>query len=257
MLDQITPVLLTYNEAKNIERTFAQLTWAKDIVVVDSFSDDATISILNRFRNVRIFQREFDTHANQWNYALKETDIKTEWVLALDADYVLTNDLIEELRFSKPSVDIGGFVAEFTYCIFGQPLRSCLYPPVTVLYRINRAEYRQDGHTQRVVVAGDVDFLKGKILHDDRKPLSLWLTAQDRYTRLEANLIAEKKWHQLGWTDRLRKVRILMPLAMFIYCLIVKRLILDGRSGLYYSFQRTLAEVLLSLRLIKKDIVSQ
>jgi len=254
MFDLITPILLTYNEAYNIERTFTRLSWARDIVVVDSFSSDATISILKKLKQVRIFQRKFDTHANQWNYALKETDIKTEWALAMDADYFLTDELIAELKTLKPDANVGGLRADFIYCIFGQPLRGSLYPPVTILFRVNQAEYRQDGHTQRVVVNGEVDFLKGKILHDDRKPLGLWLSSQNRYMKLEAKLISEKKWHQLGWTDRLRKMRIFAPFVLFLYCLIAKRLILDGRSGLYYSAQRTLAEMLLSLRLLERDL---
>src|SRR5215218_8013153 len=102
MLDQITPLVLTYNEAPNIARTLAALSWAKDIVVVDSFSDDNTVEIAKSFPHVRVFQRAFDCHRNQWEFGLKETGISTAWVLALDADYVISDDLVNELADLKP-----------------------------------------------------------------------------------------------------------------------------------------------------------
>ena len=97
MIDNITPLILTFNEAPNIGRTLEQLRWARDIVVVDSFSDDATLEIVSTFPQARVFQREFDSFAGQCNFGLSETEIQTEWVLSLDADYLLTPEMIEEL----------------------------------------------------------------------------------------------------------------------------------------------------------------
>ncbi|HJU92485.1 MAG TPA: glycosyltransferase, partial [Pyrinomonadaceae bacterium] len=102
MLDQITPLILTYNEAPNIARTLTGVSWAKDIVVVDSFSDDDTPEIARSFPQVRVIQRTFDSHRNQWEFGLRETNIATPWVLALDADYVLSDELIEELKSLNP-----------------------------------------------------------------------------------------------------------------------------------------------------------
>ena len=87
MLDHITPVLLTFNEERNIARTLACLKWAKDIVVVDSGSTDGTRTAVAKFSNVRVFNRRFDNHANQWRFATEETQIATSWILRLDADY--------------------------------------------------------------------------------------------------------------------------------------------------------------------------
>ncbi|MEB3160315.1 MAG: glycosyltransferase, partial [Synechocystis sp.] len=95
MLEQITPLILTYNEAPNIDRTLQKLTWAKRIVIIDSFSDDDTLEIIRQYHQVDFFQRKFDTHANQWNFGLDQ--IKTEWALSLDADYTLSDQLLLEL----------------------------------------------------------------------------------------------------------------------------------------------------------------
>jgi len=132
MLAKITPLILTYNEAPNIGRTLEQLRWARDIVVVDSFSDDETLEIVRTFPQARIFQREFDCHEKQWNFGLSETGISSEWVLGLDADYVLTEEFSAELRALKPAPEVKGYRAKFIYCINGKRISSGVYPAVTV-----------------------------------------------------------------------------------------------------------------------------
>lgn len=254
MLAQVTPLILTRNEASNIDRTLRRLSWARDVVIVDSFSDDETLEIVSGFPQARVFRRAFDTHAEQWNFTLKETQVASEWVLALDADYVLTPAFIEELRGLSPEPDVAGYSASFIYCVGGRPLRGSAYPPVTVLYRRERAVYRQDGHTQRVVVDGRVEPLRSAILHDDRKPLGQWLQSQARYMRIEAGKLARADARDLNWADRLRKARFAAPLVMLLYVLFVKRAILDGRAGLFYALQRTVAELILSLYLVEKDL---
>src|SRR5690349_23826295 len=97
-LDEITPVILSFNEAPNIGRTLERLVWANRVVVVDSFSDDETGSIVARYLKAEMFQRRFDSHANQWNFAIHETGIDTDWVLALDADYQVPDELVRELE---------------------------------------------------------------------------------------------------------------------------------------------------------------
>ncbi len=254
MLEKITPLILTYNEAPNIGRTLEQLRWAHDVVVVDSFSEDETLDIVSDFPQARVVQRKFDNFASQCNFGLTETGISTEWVLNLDADYVLTAELVEELRALAPTADVNGFRAQFVYCIEGKRLRSGIYPPVTVLFRRSKASYRQDGHAHRVDVDGRIESLHSSILHDDRKSLSRWLDAQSRYTKLEAHKLLTSGPESLSWTDRIRAWRVVAPLAMLFYCLILRGGILDGWAGIYYAFQRMLAELMLSLYLIEHDL---
>jgi glycosyltransferase involved in cell wall biosynthesis len=257
MLDQITPVILTYNEAPNIARTLEPLRWAREIIIVDSQSTDETLDLITRSPHARVFQRVFDCFADQWTFALTETGITTEWVLALDADYLLTPEFVAELKTLTSSPGVDGYQARFVYCVYGHPLRGSAYPPVTVLYRREEASYRQDGHAHRVELKGKVETLSSPILHDDRKSLSHWLRVQDGYMRIESRKLRETGWKQLGWADRIRKMGVVAPIAILFYCLFVKGAILDGRPGLYYTFQRLLAELLLSLYLIdRKRIVN-
>lgn len=257
MLEQITPLILTYNETSNIGRTLDKLRWAKDIVIVDSYSTDETLEIIKKCPQARAFQRRFDAHADQWNFGLKETGIATDWVLALDADYMLSDQLVEELKGLVPTDDIHGYTAGFKYCIEGKPLRGAVYPPVTVLYRRGKGAYKQDGHTQRVHVSGQIGNLKSPIYHDDRKPLSHWLQSQAKYMKLESEKLLSCKFSRLGWADRLRRLYVFAPFAMLFYCLFIKGAILDGKSGLYYAFERTTAELILSLFLIHRSLMSK
>ena len=251
MLDQITPLILTYNEAPNIARTLESLRWASDVVVVDSFSTDDTAQIAASFSNVRVIQRAFDCHRNQWRFGLKETGIITKWVLALDADYIVTTDLIDEVQNLAPNQHVVGYRASFIYCISGKRLHSGIYPPVTVLYRAAAANYIQDGHTQRVSLNGQIEDLRSPILHDDRKPLRRWFESQKRYTKLEAQKLRAANPSELSSLDRLRRWPMIVPPLAFFYCLVVRAGIFDGWAGFYYAFQRSVAELMLSLYLIE------
>ena len=249
-MKDITGLLLTFNEAPNIARTLGRLSWIRDIVVVDSFSTDDTAAIAAGFPNVRVVQRAFTTHAEQWNYGLQQTGITTEWVLALDADYVLSDGLVQELQ-SLEADAYSGYSASFKYCIDGRPLRGAAYPPVTVLYRRAAGRYEQDGHTQRVRLSGPVRALTAPIFHDDRKPLTHWLHAQAAYMRLEAEWLT-RPGARLSPVDRLRRALVIMPPAMFCYCYLLRGGILDGKAGLFYALQRTTAELMLSLFLVRR-----
>jgi glycosyltransferase involved in cell wall biosynthesis len=256
MID-VTALILTYNEAPNIARTLEKLAWAREIVVVDSCSTDQTREIASSFKNVRVVERRFTTHAEQWNFGLRETGITSDWVLALDADFVLTDGVVKEMALLAPPADVGGYRASFTYCINGKPLRSGVYPPVTVLYRRAGAHYEQDGHTQRVRVNGDVVSLSARILHDDRKPLSHWIGAQVKYMRLEADKLASTPAGSLRAIDRMRKMIVIAPPLMFAVCLLGRGGIFDGAPGVFYALQRSAAELILSLSLIERRLLGR
>jgi glycosyltransferase involved in cell wall biosynthesis len=252
MLERITPLILTYNEEANIGRLMQSLAWARRVVVLDSGSSDATREIATSYPNAQFVVRPFDELARQWNFGLVETGIDSDWVLALDADYGLSPEFVEELRRLDPPPEVAGFRARFTYCIDGKPLRGGLYPPVTVLVRRRDARYRQDGHAHRAVVDGAVRDLDTRLRHDDRKPIERWFWSQVNYMRLEARKLRSTPAARLGWPDRIRKLVVLAPALVFVHCLLVKGCILDGREGLTYALQRAVAEGILSLFLLEE-----
>ena len=255
-MNDITALILTFNEAPNIARTLEKLSWLHEVVIVDSMSSDATIDMATRFPKVRVVTRPFSSHADQWNYGLGQTGITTEWVLALDADYVLSDGLVREIQELHPKSSTAGFRAAFDYCVDGRALRGAAYPPVTVLYRRQRARYEQDGHTQRVVIDGHVEAFANRILHDDRKPLTHWLAAQARYMELEAAKLTGSVAGPTGFPDRLRRWIVVAPPAMFCYCYFLRGGILDGKAGLFYALQRAASELILSLFLVRRAMSS-
>jgi len=250
MLENITPLILTYNEEPNINRTLEKLKWASKIVVIDSYSTDKTLEILSSYSHVEVFKRKFDTHATQWNYGLEQ--VQSEWVLSLDADYLVTDALIAEIKnLSLDTID--GYFAKFKYCVFGKPLRGTILPPRQVLFRKDKAIYIDDGHTQLLENKGKSSQLSAYIHHDDRKPIDRWFLSETKYSVLEAKKLLNTPQNELDLADKIRMQKLLAPIIVPLYYLILKGGILDGWRGCYYVFQRIIAEILLSMRLIALD----
>ena len=252
MIEDITPVVLTYNEAPNIRRCLEKLSWAKRVVVLDSVSSDDTAAIVREFPNAELVERRFDNHTAQWNHGVDLA--QTRWVMSLDADYVLTDAFMTQLRTLQVEDEVEAFYVPFRYCVFGKPLRACLYPPRAMLFRRDRCLYVADGHTQLLHVPGKSVLLTAPVDHDDRKPLSRWLVSQDNYAKLEVVKLMAADPVTLRLQDRLRLKMIYAPIATLLYTLFARGVILDGWRGWYYAFQRTLAEILLSLRLLERKL---
>lgn len=250
MFDQITPVILTYNEACNIGRTLSKLNWAGRIVVVDSGSTDGTLEILGACKQADVVHRRFTDFESQWNFGLSR--VTSPWVLSLDADYELSDELVRELEVLAPSASTMGYRAEFIYRIHGRRLRVSLYPSRVVLFRRGQASYHQAGHTQQLTIAGEVLPLRGRIYHDDRKPLARWVVSQQIYARDEADYLLSRR--ELTRADRIRRMGWPAPAAVVLYTLVVKGCLLDGWPGWYYALQRMIAEALLALELIDRRL---
>lgn len=246
----ITPLVLTLNEAPNIGRVLERLAWAARVVVIDSGSTDATLDICKRYSNVEVVYRAFDNHTDQWNFGLDQ--VKSGWCLSLDADYVVPEAAAQEMLKATRDGSVDGYYAPLRYCIHGKPLRSSILPPRLVLFRVSKARYRQDGHTQLLHLDGRSGSLAAEILHDDRKPLGRWLWAQDRYATLEADKILSSSFAELRWPDRVRRARVIAPWLVPAYYLVAKGGVRDGWAGADYAAQRAIAELVLALKLLER-----
>lgn len=254
-LSDITPLILTYNEEPNVTRVLERLRWAREVVVLDSFSTDRTVELAKGFPNVRVESRAFDDHTTQWNHGISLCP--TPWVLSMDGDYVLPDAFPEELRALPVAEDVDAYQARFRYTVFGKDLRAALYPPRALLFRKERCTYIQDGHTQLLKIPGRTEMLQSFIQHDDRKPLTRWISSQSKYAEQEAEKLAAADPATLPLQDRLRRMMVVAPVVSLLYCLIFKGLILDGWRGWYYCWQRMVAEIFLSLRLLERKLHSR
>ena len=96
-LADITAIILTYNEEMHIERCILSIKdIVKRIVVIDSFSTDNTLNIVKKY-NIEVFQKEYISFSDKINWSLKNANIKTNWVLRLDADEIMTKALAKEI----------------------------------------------------------------------------------------------------------------------------------------------------------------
>lgn len=252
LIDQVTVLILTCDEAPNIRRTLQQLRWANRIIVVDSGSKDETLEIVSEYPQAIIVRRHFDTFADQCNFGLE--NISSEWVLSLDADYELSSTLVEELEQLAPPDDVAGYSAKFIYRIYGRPLTASLYPPRTVLYRRALARYQNEGHGHRVVITGSIRELRGPIYHDDRKALSRWFASQQKYAQQEAEYLLSLPQSKLNRVDKLRRMAWPAPVLVFLFTLLWKRAAFDGWPGWFYALQRTIAEMMIALAIVDRTL---
>jgi len=245
----ISAIILTYNEEDNIHRTLIALKRVDEVIVIDSDSSDKTKQIVKEYPNATLYVRSFDNMRNQWNYG--HTAAKHDWVLSLDADYLVSENLLNEIAQLDLTKD--GYAAPFRYCIYGHPLRSAVLPPRIVFYNRHKSTYIQDGHTQRLTVDGDVGKLSNYVLHDDRKSLNRWLWSQQIYSAQESIKLNESGV-SLSFVDHLRKKTFLTPFIIFFYCLFWKGGIWEGRKGMFYAIQRLYAETILVMRIMDHKI---
>jgi glycosyltransferase involved in cell wall biosynthesis len=247
-LDDITPMIITLNEEVNIERCLSGLEWAKKILVIDSFSTDRTLEILKKDSRIQILQRKFDDFASQCNFGLKH--IETKWVLSLDADYVITPDLIEEITTAFNKNDVSGYKIPLKACVYGKPLRSSIFPPRICLYQKKLSHYTMGGHGHVLKISGKTETISTPILVDDYKNLSVWFQNQAAYSRIEAEKVLKTNFRNLKLKDKIRKLQFISPFLVIPYCLFYKLGFLDGIHGIYYAFTRSMFELLVSINIL-------
>jgi len=234
VLNQITPLILTYNEAPNIGRTLEQLRWAKEIVVVDSFSDDETLEIISAFPQARVFQRKFASFADQCNFGLGETFIRSEWVLSLDADERVSEELksaIQNLRNQNIEQLADGYLIARRSFYMGRWIRGGGWYPDRQLRLFKKTQARWEGphiHESVKMSAGArVEVLEGDLLHYPvRDAIYHHRMIGERYAPLGA-----RQMFEAGRRTSPLKIASAAP-AAFCRSFILKRGFRDGLAGL-------------------------
>lgn len=248
--EQVTPFLLTFNEAENVGRTLDSLRWADRVVVLDSGSSDATERIARSFANVAWHVRQFDSFQAQSEHAIHQTGIESDFALALDADMVVPPQLVQEIEQRFLPGGFSGASVPFQYCIHGTPLLGSMLRPQLRLFRRSDVLVAQDGHGHKFTVSGRVYRCVARIRHDDRKPLERWLSSQVGYSRIERTRILETSVPTI--LMRLRRAG-LMPLVAGAYAYWRAGGPLRGGAAMHYAWERVVFECLLSMRLIEAD----
>ena len=190
MLD-ISVIILTFNEEIHIKRCLDRISpFVKSVFIIDSFSTDKTLEIAREYGNVTILQNKWTNYATQFNWGLENADIKTKWILRLDADEYLTPDLIEELKEKLPSLeqDITGIVFPLRRVFLGRTIRRGMNQVKLLrLFKKSKArsEVRQmDEHIQ--VIEGRTVEFKNEFADDNLNNLSWWTQKHIGYAIREA-----------------------------------------------------------------------
>jgi glycosyltransferase involved in cell wall biosynthesis len=252
MMDKVTPVVLTYNESENIGRTLNSLRWAPSVVVLDSGSQDETKEIAGRYPNVKWFERGFDSHQAQWEFAVRETGIASEYVLALDADMEVTEAFKQELEnVFLPGGFAGGDVP-FVYSYYGRQLAGSLYPNQIRVFRPSDVVITQVDHTQHFAVRGNVYKFRSRIIHDDRKPIERWVAAQLSYQVLNDDAIVGNGG-QSRLKYSLRRAGIMPPMVGLLAYLRSGGPF-GGAASARYAYERIVCESLLAIRLMNRRL---
>jgi glycosyltransferase involved in cell wall biosynthesis len=232
MRKTLSVAMIAMNEEANLPRTLETVRWADEIVIVDSGSKDRTLEIAQSF-GAKTSYHDFGGHGEQKNVAI---DLCTsEWVLLLDADEVLTQELQQEIR------DL--LLGEPKYCaywiprlnlIFGRWMRHGGFYPDRKLRLFKRGAARLSegvGPHSTPQFAGPKGKLKHDMLHFAYPNMVIYLEHMNRYSSEIAQLLVRD-----GRTSKPLGVFLLNavanPMATFIYNYIFRLGFLDGREGL-------------------------
>jgi len=275
----ITVVILTYNEALHLQRCIESLSalYAR-IIVMDSYSTDKTLEIASE-SSAEVFQNTFVNQAQQFQWAMDHCDIDTEWVLRIDADETIDNELAKNILdfIAAGGRDCNGAVFHRKHIFMGHWVRfGGRFPlPMLRLFRIGTAHIEQRWMDEHIVLdAGKSCVLAGGFEDNNLNSVSWFIDKHNKYATREMVDIMLKKINSsskdkvsretgLGiWLKRFVKQSIYMKLPYFVrpflyFCFryLFQLGFLDGARGFAYHFlQGFWYRVLVDVKCLEADI---
>jgi glycosyltransferase involved in cell wall biosynthesis len=262
-LPGVTTVILTFDEEVHIARAIAcAQAFSREVLVVDSFSRDRTVEIA-RAMGARVVQHAWVNYARQFRFALEQCGIATEWVLRLDADERIGDDLAASLRETLPAlpVEVTGVMLNRRHVFMGRWIRRGGRYPLKLLraWRNGLGEVEDRWMDEHVRLReGRSITLAGDFADVCERDIAFFVAKHNAYAAREAVDVLGRKYGLLapppltaagsGVQARVKRVvkeRIysrlpfaLGPLLYFLYRYIVQLGFLDGRAGLVYHFMQ-------------------
>ena len=224
---KISATIIVHNEELNIASVCETVSWADEIVIVDSNSVDRTVEIARQYTD-RVFNREFKGYQDK--HELADAQTTGDWIFWIDADERLTPELREEIanlrRRDPASLPAGFRLARRTQYLGRWIKHSGWYPDYQMrLYRKAASYWDGVAPHETARVRGTVETLKGELLHYTKRDLSEHHKVLDEYTTLAAAY-----HHQKGKRVHGRDLLVL-PVAAFIRTFILKQGFRDGVQG--------------------------
>lgn len=256
----VSVLVLTRNESVHITRCIqSSLRLTPLVFVVDSNSSDGTAELATK-AGAFVVSGDFDNFAAKLNWSLDHVDFPTPWVFRLDADEVLTDNLLDTLprAVANAGPEVNGFYVRRQLWFMGQWIKyGGMYPTFSMrLWRKGyaRSEMRNlDEHM--LLSSGDSMTLKLDIIDNPLTNLATWVDKHNHYSSLEANAILFQ-YENIDaelipprfWGSRLERIRwikmkvfyqlplFVRPMLYFMYRYVFKFGFLDGRKGLLFHF---------------------
>jgi glycosyltransferase involved in cell wall biosynthesis len=222
---KISAIVITYNEEKNIRRCLSSIDWVDEIVVVDSGSKDNTKRIASEFTE-RIFDIKWEGFGKAKDFAKKKAS--HQWILSVDADEVITQNLKDEIqKITKSEDSLDGYYIPRRSNFLGKWIKHGGWYPdyVLRLFKRDKAEFSHSMVHEKVEVTGKTGYLRNDLLHYTDPNFDHYLEKLNRYTSLGAEELFRK-----GRSAKLFDV-IFRPWAVFFKMFFVKKGFLDGLSG--------------------------
>ena len=223
-MTKVSAIIITKNEEDNIRECLESLAWVDEIIVVDSDSSDHTVDICRQFTSL-VFSHDWLGYGPQKNLALGHAT--NEWVLSIDADERISNELRDEIitLLQDPQHAAYEIPRLSSYC--GRFIRHGGWRPdfVLRLFRREQARFSDDLVHEKVVFKGQVGRLKNDLIHYSFQNLDQVLAVVNRYSTLGA---VQK--HKNGSSSGLTKA-VLHGLGSFITTYFLKAGFLDGKHG--------------------------
>jgi len=229
--NKISTVIITCNEEKNIKECIETVLFSDEIIIVDSYSQDKTISICKKYYpKLKIFQRKWDNYSNQKNFGINKA--KGEWILSIDADERVTEELKKEILSAINNKEFNGFYIPRKNFYFEKFIRwGGNYPDYQLrLFRKNYGKFKNIPIHEGVEVKGKIGKLKNPLIHLTYRSIDDYFKKFIKYTELEKELLIIKNVKINLFT--FLYYFIILPLKKFISRFIFKLGFLDGIEGL-------------------------
>ena len=226
---KLSITLITLNSEKTLKSVLEAVSWADEIVLVDSGSTDKTLEIARQF-NAKIVYRAFDGYGSQKNFATSQAS--NDWILSLDDDEILTPELQQEIQnLNLSTTDYDGFKIARSLIFLGKLLKfSGEYKRLTLrLFNRKQGNWNAEYVHESVEVNGKIGTLKHQILHDSYRDLTDYFNKFNKYTSLGAKTLAER-----GKTASSFKIISRFP-TTFLKIYLLKGSCLDGYAGFMWA----------------------
>lgn len=219
--------MITYNEIDNINTVIDELSFADEIIVIDSYSTDGTFERLKEFSNVKVIQNEFKDFASQRNFAISQSNC--DWIFFIDADERLTKELINEIlekTKAENSVNAYKVIRHFMFNNKRMRFSGLQTDRIFRLFRSGTAKYNSDILVHEVLdVHGEHRVLKHPMLHYSFSDYDSYKHKAEHYGLLKAKELF-KKGKRPNWYHF-----VIKPAYKFLTNYVFRLGFLDGKEG--------------------------